>query len=64
MITKFLNKYQQLTDEAKAKLFTTEQQKIINGMIFFNKMFTDPQFYTEVQTAVGEEVYHTLRGER
>lgn len=56
-----LEMYEMLNEEQKNKIFTSEQRKILDGQLFFKKLFNDPSFYNAVETAVGEAVYETLR---
>lgn len=47
--------------EEFAKDFKPEQVKVMRGMRFFNKLFTDKTFYKAVEKAVAEAVYEELR---
>ncbi len=58
-----LERYKQLNEEQRAKIFNEEQRKCLDGLIFFEKLFGDKQFYNAVEKAIGEEAYKELRAQ-
>lgn len=52
--------YSQITEESKDKLFTKEQRKTLDGMSFFAKLFSNPEFYKAVEETIAEEIYKTI----
>lgn len=58
-----LKMYKQLNEEQRAKIFNEEQIKCLNGLISFEKLFSDKAFYNAVETAIGEEAYKELRAQ-
>ena len=58
-----LEMYKQLEEEKRAEIFTEEQKKCLDGLLFFEKLFNDSEFYKAVETAIGEEVYKELRAQ-
>lgn len=58
-----LEMYKQLNEKQRAKIFTAEQMKCLDGLVFFEKLFNDSSFYKTVEKAVGEEVYEVMRAQ-
>ena len=58
-----LERYQQLNKEQRIKIFSEEQIKCLDSLIFFNKLFSDKKFYKSVESAIGEEAYKELKYE-
>lgn len=56
-----LKMYRQLNEEQRNKIFTKEQIDCLNKLDFFDRLFTDSEFYKAVETAVGEVAYEELR---
>lgn len=53
----FIEMYQQLTEEQKQSIFTTEQIAIIEQQISYIKLFTNTEFRAVVQTMVANALY-------
>lgn len=56
-----LKMYKQLNETQKAKIFTKEQIDTLEKLVFFEKLFSDSQFYKAVEQAVAETAYEELR---
>ena len=56
-----LKLYRQLTEEQRKKIFTQEQIDCLNKADFFDRLFSDSEFYKAVETAICEAVYEELK---
>lgn len=53
----FINLYSKLNEEQRKSIFDDELKKRADAIVFFEKLFTNEQFYEKVQQAIAEAVY-------
>ena len=58
-----LKLYRQLNEEQRNKIFTKEQIDCLNKADFFDRLFTDSEFYKAVEKAVCKAAYEELRAQ-
>ena len=62
-MNEFLSMYKRLNEEQKDKIFSKEQQLIINKQIALLKILDNPCYAKKVCEVMGEEIYFKLREE-
>lgn len=58
---KLLEMYKKLNQQQKEKIFSSEEINTLDGLISFEKLFSDKKFYNAVEKTIGEIILEELR---